>query len=122
MPKLALVVDDSKIMCEMIAVKLKAMSFEVTSAFDGVQGVDKASKEKFDVIITDINMPNMDGIELIRLLRDNGANKFTPVLVLTTEGSDEAKKRGKAAGASGWIVKPFKPEVLEAAVTKVCGL
>jgi len=117
----ALIVDDSKTMCEMVSVKLKEMGFETVVAFDGNQAIEKVESQKFDIIITDINMPNMDGIELIRYLREEGGCKFTPILVLTTEGGDAAKQKGKEAGATGWIVKPFKPPVLEAAVTKVCG-
>lgn len=120
MAKKALIVDDSKTMCEMVALKLKELSFETTSTFDGEEAVEAAEKDSFDIIITDINMPNMDGIELIRHLRGMANYKSTPILVLTTEGGDAAKQKGKEAGASGWLVKPFKPNILEVAVNKLC--
>ena len=118
----ALVVDDSNTMCEMVSLKLRELGFEVFTACDGQVALDIVEKQKLDLIITDINMPNMDGIELIRHLRTETDCKFTPIIVLTTEGGDNAKQKGKEVGATGWIVKPFRPKVLEAAVTKVCGL
>lgn len=120
--KKALIVDDSKTMCDMVSLKLKEMGFDTATALDGNQAVEALEKEVFDVVITDINMPNMDGIELIRYIRGESNCKQVPVLVLTTEGGDAAKASGKEAGASGWLVKPFKPPVLEIAVKKVCGL
>lgn len=122
MTKKALVVDDSKTMCEMVGATLQGMGFESVFAYDGEQAVNLVNDHKFDLVVTDINMPNMDGIELIRFLREETVCKFIPILVLSTEGGDAAKQRGKSAGATGWITKPFKPKVLEAAVTKVCGL
>jgi two-component system chemotaxis response regulator CheY len=118
----ALVVDDSKTMCEMVKVTLSGLGFDVTACYDGTEAVDISGKNNFDLVVTDINMPNMDGIELIRYLRKEAGYTKTPILVLTTEAGDNAKAQGKLAGATGWIVKPFKPKVLEAAVTKVCGL
>lgn len=118
----ALVVDDSLTMRNMVSVSIKQEGFEVVTAKDGVEALAAAKKEKMDVVITDINMPNMDGIELIRLLRENEGTKFTPILVITTEGGDNVKQAGKDAGATGWIVKPFNPEVLSRAVRKVCNL
>jgi len=118
--KQALIVDDSKTMCEMVAVKLQEMGFDTVLTYDGTEAVEAVEKQNFDLIVTDINMPNMDGIELIRYLREETAHKYTPIIVLTTEGGENAKQQGKKVGATGWIVKPFKPTVLEAAVTKVC--
>jgi two-component system chemotaxis response regulator CheY len=120
MAKTALVVDDSPTMRNMVKLCLEGDKFEVSTAQDGVKAFKLANNTKYDVIITDINMPNMDGIELIRMLREESeANKFTPILVLTTEGGDAAKSAGKLAGASGWIVKPFEPEILVKAAAKV---
>jgi len=122
MGKHALVVDDSVTMQNMVSVALKELGLEVTTASDGVEASEKAEKTKFDIVITDINMPNMDGIELINHLRGIDACKSIPILVLTTEAGDNAKSAGRTAGASGWIVKPFNPTVLKAAVSKLCGI
>ena len=122
MTKHALVVDDSVTMQNMVSLALKEIGFEVTTAGDGVEAAEKAEKAPFDIVITDINMPNMDGIELIRHLRGLESCKSIPILVLTTEAGDNAKSAGKGAGASGWIVKPFNPAILKTAVSKLCGL
>lgn len=118
----ALIVDDSKTMCEMVSITLQDKGFETVVAYDGEEAVEAVEKGKFNLIVTDINMPNMDGIELIRYLRNEGGCTDIPILVLTTEAGDNAKQKGREAGASGWITKPFKPMVLIAAVTKVCNL
>jgi two-component system chemotaxis response regulator CheY len=120
MTKTALVVDDSFTMRNMVSLALKEESFDVVTAEDGVDALKVADGKKFDVIITDINMPNMDGITLIKKLRAVENFKFTPILVLTTEGGDDKKKEGKEAGATGWIVKPFNPQTLIATINKVC--
>jgi len=122
MSKWALVVDDSVTMQNMVAMALKEIGFEVVTASDGDEASKKAEKTEFNVVITDINMPNMDGIDLIRHLRGIPNCKKIPILVLTTESSDNAKNAGRSAGASGWIVKPFNPTTLKSAVTKLCGL
>ncbi|MCK5881001.1 MAG: response regulator [Sinobacterium sp.] len=88
-------------------------------AEDGVQGLQSAQAEDFDLILTDINMPEMNGIELIGKLRELDAYKHKPILVLTTESSTEMKTKGKSAGATGWIVKPFEPEKLLSALERV---
>lgn len=120
MTKNALIVDDSYTMRNMVSLTLKDANFNVKTAEDGVDALKVVDTDAFDVVITDINMPNMDGIELIRRLRKQPKFKYTPILVLTTEGGDEMKKAGKEAGATGWIVKPFNPETLMGAVNKVC--
>jgi len=120
MSKTALIVDDSVTMQNMVSLALKEVGFEITTASDGVEAADIAEKTTFDIVITDINMPNMDGIELIRHLRGLDNCKDIPILVLTTEGGDNAKSAGRSAGASGWIVKPFNPTVLKTAVGKLC--
>ena len=119
--KKALIVDDSATMRNMIKAVMTEMGFDIVTAQDGAKAVKSAGTDKFDIVVTDINMPNMDGIELIRVLRDTDSMKFTPILVITTEGGDNVKKAGKEAGASGWIVKPFNPDTVKRAVTKLCG-
>ena len=116
----ALVVDDSFTMRNMVSLALKEQSFDVTTAEDGVDALKVAKGKKFDVIITDINMPNMNGFQLLENLRATEEFKFTPILVLTTEGGDDKKKEGKRLGATGWIVKPFNPQTLIATINKVC--
>lgn len=120
MGKLALTVDDSKTMRDMVSFTLKSAGFEVIEAEDGKDAISKLGSQKIDVVITDLNMPNMNGFELIRALRANPAYKFIPILMLTTEGDDAKKTEGKQAGATGWIVKPFNPEKLIQVVNKVC--
>lgn len=121
MAKRALAVDDSKTMRDMVSFTLKNAGFEVIEAEDGKDALSKLGTSTIDVVITDLNMPNMNGFELIRNLRANTNYKFTPILMLTTEGDDTKKQEGKNAGATGWIVKPFNPEKLIQVVTKVCG-
>ncbi len=120
MAKIALVVDDSFTMRNMVSMALKEVNFDVVTAEDGVDALKVSKGKKFDVIITDINMPNMDGFQLIEKLRATEEFKFTPILVLTTEGGDDKKKTGKTLGATGWIVKPFNPQTLIATINKVC--
>jgi two-component system, chemotaxis family, chemotaxis protein CheY len=120
MSKIALTVDDSKTMREMVTFTLKGAGFDVIEAEDGKDALAKLSGKKVDVVVTDLNMPNMNGIELIKALRGNADFKFTPILMLTTEADETKKSEGKAAGATGWIVKPFQPEKLVAVVKKVC--
>lgn len=120
MSKRALTVDDSKTMRDMVSFTLKNAGFEVIEAEDGKAALTVLGSSPVDVIITDLNMPNMNGIELIRELRANPTYKFTPILMLTTESDDSKKGEGKAAGATGWIVKPFNPEKLVQVVSKVC--
>ena len=116
-----LAVDDSASMRQMVTFTLKNAGHDVTEAEDGVQALGIAKGKSFDLVITDVNMPNMDGITLIKELRALPALKFTPMLMLTTESSGDKKAEGKAAGATGWIVKPFNPDQLIATVTKVLG-
>jgi two-component system, chemotaxis family, chemotaxis protein CheY len=121
MSKRALAVDDSKTMRDMVSFTLKGAGFEVIEAEDGKQALERVAGQQVDVVITDLNMPNMNGFELIRALRADATFKFTPILMLTTEGNDDKKQEGKAAGATGWIVKPFSPEKLIGVVRKVTG-
>ena len=114
-----LAVDDSASMRQMVTFTLKGAGHDVTEAVDGVEALEQAKAKKFDLVITDINMPNMDGIQLITELRGLDDYKFTPILTLTTESGADKKGAGKAAGATGWIVKPFNPDQLLATVDKV---
>ena len=116
-----LAVDDSASMRQMVSFTLKGAGFDVTEASDGVEALSKAQSDKYDLVISDVNMPNMDGLTLVGELRKLGDFKFTPILLLTTESSGEKKKEGKAAGATGWIVKPFNPDQLLKTVNKVLG-
>jgi two-component system, chemotaxis family, chemotaxis protein CheY len=114
-----LAVDDSASMRQLVAATLQTAGHEVLSACDGAEALAMAQNEVVDVVITDVNMPVMDGITLVRELRQLPTYKYVPLLVLTTEASPERKSQGKAAGATGWIVKPFNPERLLATVAKV---
>lgn len=116
-----LTVDDSPSMRQMVSFTLKSAGYEVIEAGDGVEALAKARTRKMDLIITDLNMPNKDGISLIGDLRALPDYKFTPILMLTTESGNEKKQAGKAAGATGWIVKPFNPDQLLKTVNKVLG-
>lgn len=119
MNRCILTVDDSSTMRQMIAFTLKGADFDVVEAEDGMHALEVAPKQKIDLVITDVNMPRMDGITLVSRLRAMSQFKFTPILVLTTESGPEMKLRGKEAGATGWIVKPFSPEKLLEVVNKV---
>jgi two-component system chemotaxis response regulator CheY len=114
-----LTVDDSAAMRQMVEVTLSSAGYEVLQARDGREALALAGKNNVDLVIADINMPEMDGIELVRELRALESYKHTPVLVLTTESSAERKKQGREAGATGWLVKPFNPDKLLATVAKV---
>jgi two-component system, chemotaxis family, chemotaxis protein CheY len=114
-----LAVDDSASMRQMVSFTLKGAGYEVIEAVDGQDALGKAKGRVADVVLTDVNMPNMDGIELIRQLRLLPAYKFTPMLLLTTESGGDKKAEGKAAGATGWLVKPFNPDQLLATLKKV---
>lgn len=116
-----LAVDDSASMRQMVSFTLKGAGHTVVEAVDGVDALAKAKGGKFDLVISDVNMPNMDGITLIKELRALPNFKFTPMLMLTTESTTEKKQEGKAAGATGWIVKPFNPDQLLATANKVLG-
>ncbi|NOX09552.1 MAG: response regulator [Gammaproteobacteria bacterium] len=116
-----LAVDDSASMRQMVTFTLKGAGYEVIDAVDGVDALEKAKKATVDLVLSDINMPNMDGISLIKELRALPAYKFVPMLMLTTESDTSKKQEGKAAGATGWIVKPFNPEQLLSTIKRVLG-
>ncbi len=120
MSKTALIVDDSPTMRQMVAFTLTNAGFTVVEAEHGKDTVDKvATGPKMDIVVTDLNMPEMDGITLTKELRKVNAFKFTPILMLTTESAAEKKQAGKEAGATGWLVKPFNPETLLKTIAKV---
>jgi len=121
MSKMILAVDDSASIRQMVAFTLKSSGYEVVEAVDGMDGLEKAKSKTFNLILTDQNMPRMDGLNLIKSLRAMAQYKTTPILMLTTESSDAMKSQGKAAGATGWLVKPFDPQKLVDVVKKVIG-
>lgn len=114
-----LAVDDSPSMRRMVSVTLKRAGYQVVDAADGQEAFEIAQKRSVDLVLTDINMPRMDGITLIQKLRTLPSYRFTPILTLTTESSAEKKAQGKAAGATGWIVKPFNPDQLLSTLRRV---
>jgi two-component system chemotaxis response regulator CheY len=115
-------VDDSASVRQMINFTLKNAGFQVVEAVDGRDALSKLRQTSVHMMITDLNMPNMDGIELIRSVRgQSSAHRFIPIIMLTTESQPSKKEEGKSAGATGWIVKPFKPEQLIAVIKKVLG-
>lgn len=116
-----LAVDDSPSMRQMVAFTLKNAGFNVVEAVDGQDAYEKASTRDFNLVLTDQNMPRMDGLALIKTLRTLPTYAKTPILMLTTESSDEMKAKGRAAGANGWLVKPFDPQRLIEVVKKVIG-
>jgi two-component system chemotaxis response regulator CheY len=121
MAKTILAADDSRSILQMVSMTLTGAGYQVVEAADGQAALDTAMKQKFDLVITDLNMPRMDGITLIQRLRSSPNYKFTPILMLTTEAGADFKMKGKAAGATGWLVKPFDPQKLIATVKKVIG-
>jgi two-component system chemotaxis response regulator CheY len=116
-----LAVDDSASMRQMVTFTLQGAGYEVVEAQDGEQALGIAQATKVNLVLTDVNMPKMDGIALIGALRALPHYKFTPILMLTTESALEKKQEGKAAGATGWLVKPFNPDQLLATIKKVLG-
>lgn len=112
-------VDDSPSLRQMVALTLEGAGYEVVEASDGRDAVTKLKGREFHLFLTDLNMPGMDGIELTRKLRAMPEYRFVPIVLLTTESQPEKKMQGKAAGATGWIVKPFKPADLLATIRKV---
>ena len=110
--KKILIVDDSKTTRQVLTFALTDAGYTVLEAVDGMEAFQFLEQEQFDLLITDLKMPRMDGLELTRKVRASSGHKFMPIIILTTESSDEKKQEGKKAGASCWIVKPFKPEQL----------
>ncbi len=121
MAKTILTVDDSASIRQMVKFTLVKEGYDVIEACDGKDALSKLQSGAANMVVTDLNMPNMDGITLIKELRAKPQYKFVPIIMLTTESQDSKKAEGKAAGATGWIVKPFKPEQLVTVVKKVLG-
>jgi two-component system, chemotaxis family, chemotaxis protein CheY len=114
-------VDDSASMRQMVSITLKGAGYDVVEATDGRDAIEKMENHSIHMLITDINMPNLDGIGLVRKVRSHAVYRFIPIILLTTESQDSRKQEGKTAGATGWIVKPFKPDQLLNVVKKVIG-
>lgn len=121
MSKKLLVVDDSSAIRQSVSFILQQSGYETVLAEDGQDGLNKVQEQEFSMIITDVNMPNMDGITMITKIRENPKYKFMPIIVLTTESQEGKMQQGKAAGATGWIVKPFDATRLIAVVKKLIG-
>jgi len=121
MSKTILTVDDSASIRQMVAMTLKSAGHQVLEAGNGAEAFAKATSNEVHAVITDLNMPVMNGIEFIRKYRQHPSSKGVPIILLTTESDDELKRQAKEAGATGWIVKPFKQEQLLAVVKKVTG-
>jgi two-component system chemotaxis response regulator CheY len=116
MAKVIMIVDDSSSVRQVAGITLRGAGYSVVEAVDGQDGLVKADGQKINLVISDVNMPNMDGISFVKALKAKPEYKFTPVIMLTTECSDAKMKEGKAAGAKAWVVKPFKPEQMLQAV------
>jgi len=119
MSKVIMTVDDSPSIIQVVKMTLKAAGYEVLEARDGIDALAKMKITTIGMLLTDLNMPGMDGITLIKRVREDPRYKWIPIIMLTTESADSKKQEGKAAGATGWIVKPFTPEQLLAVVKKV---
>lgn len=119
MSKSILIVDDSMSLRQTLAIALRSGGYDVTEAVDGKDALNKLDGRKFNLIISDVNMPNLDGIGFVKQAKLLPAYRFTPVLMLTTEGDEKKKQEGKAAGVRAWIVKPFQPPTLLDAVSKL---
>ena len=119
MAKTIMIVDDSASLRQVVGITLKRAGYDVIEASDGRQALSRLDGQKVNLIISDVNMPNMDGISFVRAAKQLPAYRFTPVIMLTTEVSDEKKQAGREAGAKAWVVKPFQPEQMLMAVTKL---
>jgi len=120
MAKLIMVVDDSASMRRVVGIALKGAGYDVIEGCDGKDALNKLTGQKVHMIISDVNMPVMDGIAFLKAVKEMPAYKFTPVIMLTTESAEEKKREGQAAGARAWVVKPFQPEQLVNAVQRLC--
>jgi two-component system chemotaxis response regulator CheY len=119
MAKTILIVDDATTVRTVVGAALKTAGYEVIEGLDGKDALGKLTGQKINLIITDLNMPNLDGIGLVNAVKQHPNYKFTPIIMLTTEGQEDKKKAGQAAGVKAWVVKPFQPEQLLAAVAKL---
>ena len=119
MSKTILIVDDSASLRQVVHMTLKTAGYEVIEACDGKDALAKLAGQRVNLIISDVNMPNLDGIGLVRELKKDPNHKFTPVIMLTTEGQEAKKQEGQAAGAKAWVVKPFQPQQMLNAVARL---
>ncbi|MBL8460646.1 response regulator [Zoogloea sp.] len=119
MGKTILIVDDSTSLRQVVGIALKGAGYDVIEGCDGKDALTKLDGRKIHLIISDVNMPNMDGISFVKALKQIPAYKFTPVIMLTTEAGDDKKREGQAAGAKAWVVKPFQPPQMLTAVSKL---
>ena len=119
MSKTIMIVDDSASLRQVVSISLRGAGYEVIEASDGQDATSKLTGQKVHLIISDVNMPNMDGITFVKNVKQMPNYKFTPVIMLTTESQDGKKQEGQAAGAKAWVVKPFQPAQLLAAVSKL---
>ncbi|HMV64673.1 MAG TPA: response regulator [Zoogloea sp.] len=119
MAKTILIVDDSASLRQVVSIALRGAGYDVVEGCDGRDGLTKLDGRKIHLIISDVNMPNMDGISFLKALKQVPAYRFTPVIMLTTEAGDDKKREGQAAGAKAWVVKPFQPQQMLTAVAKL---
>jgi len=119
MSKTIMVVDDSASVRQVVSITLKGAGYQVIEACDGQDGLSKLNGDKISLVISDVNMPNMDGITFVKELKKLPSYKFTPVIMLTTESQESKKQEGQAAGAKAWVVKPFQPQQMLSAVSKL---
>lgn len=119
MPKTIMVVDDSSSIRQVVCMALKSANYDTIEACDGKDALAKLVGNKVHLIISDVNMPNMDGINFVKELKKNPAHKFTPVIMLTTESQEEKRREAQAAGAKAWVIKPFQPQQMLNAVAKL---
>lgn len=121
MSKTIMIVDDSSSVRQVVGIALRGAGYDVVEASDGKDAIGKLSGQKIHLFISDVNMPNMDGITLVKELKAKPEYKFTPIIMLTTEGAEAKKKEGQQAGAKAWVVKPFQPPQLLKAVSMLLG-
>ncbi len=121
MAKKILIIDDSAVFRKVLNLNLKSAGYEVVEAVDGVDGFNKLMAGSIDLVVCDVNMPNMDGLTFVGKVRANENTRFIPIIMLTTESQEEKKKKGLEAGAKAWLVKPFAPEQLLNAISKLMG-
>lgn len=119
MAKTIMIVDDSASIRQVVSIALKGGGYDVLEAYDGKDALNKLKGQKIHLIITDVNMPNMDGITFVQEVKKLPDYKFTPMMMLTTEAAEDKKQAGKAAGAKAWLTKPFQPQTLMTAVSKL---
>jgi len=119
MSKTILIVDDSDSLREVVGIALKGAGYDVIEGADGQEGLNQLDGKKVHLIISDVNMPNMNGIEMVKKIKEKAEYKFTPIIMLTTESGEDLKDEGRGAGVKAWMVKPFKPEQMLDAVSKL---